>query len=203
MGAAMCALLALMLSVAPAQAGEIVLGAAGGRDFPTDQFWTGIQAAAHPDGEDKWSGMGRLMLGWGFADDFPMAQVEAGFLGAVPHPGETVRLGIVASAEIVATRYRLPLEFSDVDRHVGLIPGIELLVEFEFFDERPFVFGARGGVQSASSNYLCPTTDEVETCLVWFPAFVGGFYGRGAVTDWLYLEALIGPSPRIAIGYPF
>ena len=60
------------------------------------------------------------------------------------------------------------------------------------------MFGARGGVQSASSNYLCPTPDAVEDCLAWFPAFTGGFYGRGAPVKWLYLEALVGPSPRIA-----
>jgi len=199
----MCLLLALMLSAQADEPGEILLGAAAGRDFPTDQFWTGVQASIVPDKVTKWGGIGRLAIAWGFADEFPISQIEAGFVGAIPHVGETVRLGVVASAEVVATHYRLPIEFAVPDRHIGMVPGVEVLVEFEFFDERPFVFGARGGVQSSSSNYMCPTPDDIETCLVWFPAFVGGFYGRGAVTDWLYLEALIGPSPRIAVSYPF
>lgn len=199
----MSLLLALLTLWEPALAGEIVLSAAGGRDFPTDQYWTGLQASVHADGQRKWAGTGRLAVGWGFADAYPLAQIEAGVLRALPRDGEIVRVGVIASTNIVATRYRLPLELADADRHVGLVPGLELAVEFEFFDEKPFVVGARGGVQSASSNYLCPTTDDVEDCLAWYPAFTGGFFGRGLVAKWLYVEALVGPSPRVAIGAPF
>lgn len=205
----MFALSALLWStIAPAWGGTAVLAASAGRDFPTAQYWTGLDLSLHPDGERGWAPMGRVAPGWGFADEFGLLHLEAGVTWVIPREGkqELVRLGAVASALGAAPVDRdLPLEFTETEqgRHLGIVPGIEALVEFEYPGERPFVFGVRGGIQSVSSNYLCDQPDEVEGCLTWTPGFMGGFYGRGPVLDWLYLEALIGPSPRLTVGYPF
>ncbi len=195
--------LALLFFTLQADAREIVLSAAGGRDYSTDQFWTGLDAAILPDKERGWSGYGRLTPAWGFADAFPFLSVEAGVFAALPREGEIVRIGLIASTLVLGSRFRLPVQFGQGDRYWGLIPGIEAAAEFEFFEEKQFIVGVRLGVRPASSNYLCPTPDDVERCLSWFPGATGGFYARGKLTSWLYLSGIIGPSPQVALGYAF
>jgi hypothetical protein len=197
-------LLALLLGSIPASAGAIVLSPTIGHDFATDQFWAGLDFALHADGMRNVVPVGRITPGWAIADSRPMLFAEGGVAFALPREGAIVRLGAVVNGTLLDAPYRLPWELRDKEEaHLGIIPGMALLLEFEFGEERPFVFGARGGVRSSSSNYLCRVPDDVEHCLAWYPGFTGGFLGRGAVTDWLYLELLIGPSPYLAVGYPF
>lgn len=197
-------LLALLLASVPAGAGAIVLSPTIGRDFATDQFWAGLDFALHADGMQVVAPVARLTPGWAIADNRPMVTVEGGVAVPIPHDGAGVRIGAVVEATLFNSPYRLPWSFRDDDEaHLGLIPGAEALLEFEFGEDRPFVFGVRAGVRSSSSNYLCQTPDEVEYCMAWYPGFSGGFFGRGAVLEWLYLELMVGPSPYLAVGYPF
>jgi len=200
----MSALLALLLTLTPARAGEIVIGASAGRDFPTDQFWTGPELSLYPDGEGKWGGMLRVHPGWGFADGYPFLSLEGGVEHGVPVEGaEHLRVGLVASTQVVSETYRLPITLAQGARRWGLIPAVEALVEFEFYTERPLIVGLRGGVGATSSNYLCTQPDQIDECLTWLPGFTGGFYARGQVAKHLYLQGTVGPSPRLSLGYAF
>jgi len=197
-------LLALLLASVPASAGALVLSPLVGRDFATDQFWAGLDFALHADGMRKVAPVGRITPGWAMADSRPMLFAEAGVAVALPHDGAIVRLGAAVNGTLFNAPYRLPMELRDEeDAHLGIIPGVELLLEFEFGEARPFVFGARAGVRSSSSNYLCQDPHDIENCLAWYTGFSGGFLGRGAITEWLYLELLVGPSPHLTVGYPF
>lgn len=200
----MSALLALLLTLSPARAGEIVVGASGGFDFPTSQFWAGPEFALQPDGDANWAPVVRVHPAWGFSDKYPFLYLEAGLEHGLPVVGaRALRVGLVASTEVVGETYRLPLMFADGARRWGLIPGIEATVELEFFEKRPLIVGVRGGVSAASSNYLCAQPNQVDDCLTWFPGFTGGFYARGQVVKNLYVEGLVGPSPRLGVGYAF
>ena len=197
-------LLALLLASGSALAGAVVVSPAVGRDFATDQFWAGLDLALHADGMQVVAPVARITPRWAMADNRPMLTVAGGVAVPLPHDGAGIRVGAVLDATLFDAPYRLPWEFRDEEEaHLGLIPGVELLLEFEFGDTRPFVFGVRGGVRSSQSNYLCQTPDDVEHCMAWYPGFAGGFFGRGAVLEWLYLELLVGPSPFLAVGYPF
>lgn len=200
----MIALLAAWLIASPADAGAGTVSAAVGRDFATNQFFTGLDAAWRTDGNTSWTPFGRLTGAWALADDRPIVFAEGGVTYALPRDGETVRIGLVLTAAVFSAPYRMPIAFSDkAGAHLGLIPGMEFLTEFEFGEEHPFVFGARAGLRSAYANHMCAVPDEMEDCLVWYGAFTGGFYGRGALFGALYIELLIGPSPLLTIGYQF
>lgn len=194
----------LITLLAAAHASTFVPGITAGADFSTQQPLVGIDAALHPDLEDSWTPILRGTAVWAFSDDRPMGRLEAGLAMGLPHEGEIVRLGAVVWTQIVDSPFRLPIGLSETeDRRLGLIPGAELLVEFEYGERHPFVFGARLGVTAGVSNYLCPTPELTSDCAAWYPALAGGFYGRGQPLDWLYVEAIVGPSPRLTVGVPF
>jgi hypothetical protein len=200
----MSPLLALLLTLSPARAGEIVVGASGGWDFPTDQFWTGPELAFYPDGEKKWGGLVRVHPAWGFADAYPFLSVEGGVVRGFEVEGaHAVRAGVVLGAQVIAESYPVPFQFATGTRNWGVVPSVEGLVEFEFYEDRPLVVGLRFGVAATSSNSLCDQPDQIDTCLTWPAGIAGGFYARGQVAKSLYLEGLVGPSPRLALGYAF
>ncbi len=189
-----------------AQGATFVPGLIGGFDFSTEQPYTGLDLALHPDRHRGLAPVARATLGYGFTDARPLAFVEGGAAFALPREGpEIVRVGALLTAGVVDVTYRLPLEISNVDEdhHVGLIPGFMLLLEFEYGEERPFIVGARLGMLSAASNASCPTPELTSTCATWYPGLSGGFFARGQPLPWLYFDALIGPSPRLSLGVPF
>lgn len=199
-------LLALLLLATPALAGTVVVGGAGGLDFPTTQPWVGPEVALHAD---RSPGVlvptGRLAAVYAFEDARPAAIAEVGLLARVPDRNRTVRAGLAVRTWFLRAPYRLPIGWDADDQHhdrIGFIPSVVGRIEFEFTKRRTFVFGVEAGVAASASAYLCDANDtDQANCLSWFPGLVGGLYGRGELTQRLYVDAVLGPSARVAVGY--
>lgn len=208
----LAALLAGLLTPSVGSAETVVLGAAGGLDFPTRQPWAGLDLAIHPDSPDVWSGMGRVQAGWAFADGKPFANVEGGFTRNFTGQEATFRIGLAVRSWIYIANYRLPLQVSEPDPAgfgtLGFIPGGWLVGEIEWDREAEkgpaaWSVGLKAGASSVAAVRDCVDNGEAALCTAWNAGVVGGFTFRLRMHEGLALEALVGPSPSLSVGYAF
>jgi len=200
----MLALVAALFAPSLAHAGVVTASAAGGWDFPTRQLWSGVEVALHPTNDKGFALAGALTPAWGFADRRPMAIVDVGLVHVVPSQRATVRFGLFTRQVITNVDYRTPVTLIGGDhRSLGTVPAVQLDVDVEFGTERIYTFGGRAGLGSASFNFRCTDPSELAGCVVWDVGFVGGASFKARLPSGLSADLMIGPTPKLAVGYAF
>jgi hypothetical protein len=179
-----------------------VVSASGGYDVSLDQPWAGVELAVHASHDHGVEPVGRLVPAYGFFDHLPFAVLEAGALVRVPEDEAVLRTGVVLRPVFALSDARLPWQFGDPadGRKLGILPGLLAIVEFEWNPEAPLTIGFRGGPASSVSDYLCETADSTE-CLTWHVGFAGGFYARKRLANGFALEAIVGTTSSLSIGW--
>jgi hypothetical protein len=209
-------LLALGASV-PATAAEtsVSLSGAAGFDFATRQPWAGLDLAFQPEQLKGFSFAGRVSAGWGFGDQRPLGVVQLGFAGVVPAEHMTVRLGLLAHSELYVVDYPLPIQagtpVEGTFGKFGIFPGGLGLVELGWHRDAPkgpaaWAIGLRLGAAPVGVVIECPVQDAIagtDLCVTSRVGMLGGFTGRLRFAEGAYLEATIGPSPTLSVGYAF
>jgi hypothetical protein len=187
-------------------AGNASVGVIGARDQATDQWWSGLDLALNPSQDHGIAAFGRIQGGYGFTDG-PLGAIEVGATGVVPNEQALIRFGgLVRSGAIYAEYPGAVRPFgvgSKGDPAFGLLPGAELLVEFEWGDVAPFTLRIAGGTGSEAAMEQCEPTDTTYDCVSWSPGILFGISARGRLKNGLYGEAVLGPSPSVALGYGF
>ncbi len=201
MWAILLASLSLAAPVAP------VLSAAGGYDLTTVQPWAGLDFALHSAQTKGFAPLARATPAWGFGDRMPMVQTEFGFTGVVPQKEATIRLGAAVRPTFLFGRYRMPIRFADPTSGKvvsGLQLGGELVIEFEWRPKAPVTFGLRAGAGSTASDYYCDEqSPDYTTCITWNGGFIGGFNFRKRWMNGLSIDAMVGFTSHLAVGYAF
>lgn len=202
---------------APAAAQTVVVGAGGGYDLPTTQPWTGLDIAFHGDQLRGFSFVGRVKGGWGFVEQRPMGQLEAGFSGAIRAPFSLTRIGIVGHARLTPLPYEAPLQIGGTpdDGTYGnpvVLPGGVAFAELGWV--RPnaekglaaWSIGFRAGAVARLGLLPCETQivgDPEQVCLRAQADFDGGLTGRLRLHEGVYFDVIAGPSAWLSIGYAF
>lgn len=187
------------LLVATALAGVPVISGAGGYDVPTDQPWTGLDLALLPTKATGVEPVARLTPAWGFGDRSPVVFGEIGLMVHLPEEEALLRGGIVFRPTLITGQFRTPIRLGSA---AGLVPAVFAQIEFEWTPEAPLTIGFRGGPASTVSDYACDQDHpEPSTCLTWHVGFGGGMYARKRFASGLALEAVIGPTAALTVGY--
>ena len=190
-----------------AHAGEAVISASGGEDFPTGQLWAGADLEIQATNTKGVALVGRVTPAFGFGDQLPIVFGEFGFMAVAPQKEAIIRLGLIARPELLFVHYRVPIAlgasgtFDTVG--VGIGPGGMGRVEFEWPDKH-LAFGAQLGIASAASDQDCAQGNPDESkCMTWYPAAIGDFYGRKQFGKHVSVEATVGTTTQLAVGYAF
>lgn len=203
--------LGLWASAAQAGGTTVGLGVAGGFEITTRQPVLALDLSFHPDQMAGFSFVGRLQLGAGFYDERPYGLLQAGFAGVVPADDATVRIGVLAHTMIYAADYRLPLQIGGEPEagtfgHVGFLPGALVLAEVGFRREGErgparWAVGIKAGAAPGVAVIECADPTSEEVCLGQRVRPIGGFTARLLLHEGFFLDATLGPTASLAIGY--
>lgn len=198
----------------PRHAQTVVLAASGGYEFTTQQGIAGLDLAFHHDGDHGFAFEGRVLGGWAFTDARPIGRVEAGFSGVVPNRDNLlVRVGLIAGSVVAVAPYPLSFQVGGVPEddsygHVGFMPYGLFLAELGW--RRPlapkgwstWALGLRIGAGPLLRIGPCDD-DPAANCASPQVAFQGGLSARVRLRNGLHVEAMVGPSPQVSLGYAF
>jgi hypothetical protein len=195
------------LAASLAFGGNAAISAGGGSDGITQQPWAGLDLALFPGQDKGFAAHGRLTSGWGFIDGAPLGALELGATGVIPNDEAILRLGFAARMGALYAEYPVGLTIGALGAEgapaLGLLPGGEMLVEFEWGDEAPFTLRVAAGITSQASALYCGSNGSYDECLGWRPGFLGGVSARGRLKNGLFGEILGGPSLYALVGYGF
>ena len=217
----MRSLFALLLLASPALADDpeprqlwTVSGAVGA-DLPTNQLWTGVELAAHPNQDQGLAGVLLVTPAYSLSENTGLMWVEAGATIAIPNadaPEAIVRAGLVGRAAIPVVTYPLPLRLGDTGKPgVGVAPAVQALLEFGWLPKpRPdrgpearspgAALGIRIGPASEISAVACNETEDPDDCLRWVSGILATFYTRVDLKNGLHFEARAGTSFSLSVG---
>lgn len=194
----------LISLVQAAYAGAAVLSAAGGFDMPTDQPWSGVEIALHATNTKGFAPIARFAPAYGFGDRGPIAFGELGLLAVLPEDEAVLRAGLAVRPTFLYAQERMPVGFGDPEngRIFGITPAVYGVIEFEFHPESPWTLGIRGGPASTASDYQCEVDNpDLPTCLTWHVGFGGGFEVRKRWESGLALDAILGTTTQLSVGW--
>lgn len=209
------AALSLALASGPAHAARtsIALSGGGGYDFLTRQPWAGLDLSFWPEQEHGFSFVGRLRGAYAATDQRPFGVFQGGFMGVLPAATIIPRLGVLAHLQVNVTQYPLPIQLGAAPTgegwgSAGLLPGGMLAAEVGF--QRPdatkgpavWSFGLHAGAALGVAAIDCaPGTPAEIVCYSSSAMFIGGVAARMRFHEGVWLEAVLGPSAHVSIGY--
>ena len=147
------------------------------------------------------------------SDARPFGLFQAGLLGVAPAASIVPRIGLIGQLQVNVTPYPLPIQVGGTPDpegwgNTGFLPGGLLAAEVGF--QRPdatrgpavWSFGLHAGAGLGVAVIDCPIGTPTEVlCFSSAAMFIGGITGRMRFHEGLWLEALIGPTPHLGIGY--
>lgn len=180
------------------------LAAIGGYDDPTRNVYTGLELQLHARNRSGFGVIGAVSGSWAFTEGTPLTKAELGLVHHIPAERAIVRVGLLAHTSLITVPYRVavPIARKD-DQRTGLVPLAQLLLEFEYGDDNPFVFGIRAGMGSALSNFRCADPNDLSDCAVWTETVIASASGKAFFKSGLYGELTLGHISKLGIGYHF
>lgn len=205
-------LAATMPTTAHAAPSSVSIAGAGGWTYTTKQPWAGLDIAFHHDGLSGFAFVGRVKGAYAIGDDRPFGDVELGFMGVAPTQEKaTVRVGVRAGLEVYTAVF--PMRFTVPSTYdpqawgaVGFLPYGVIAAELGWTAPEnakavaTYALGLDAGLGLSVARQSC-TDDPTQICTEPGMAFYGGLTGRMALKNGFFMQALVGPTPTLSLGW--
>jgi len=206
----------LPAGVAHAEPTSVVVGAAGGFAYEIGEGWAGLDIAFHTDQTLGAAFMGRVQLAYPSGTQRLMSVIEAGATAVVPSQEGYVRIGGYARLLTLFSPSALPMqpwpppEGGNGFGTPAFFPGGAFQAEIGWRKpmgdgELVYAVSAELGATVGLGSVPCTTADGTVSsevfCRTRTVHFMGGVGGRVSFPFGLYIDALAGPGPSLAVGY--
>jgi hypothetical protein len=191
----------ILLSTALAAPPAVTAGVTGGYDYPSSQWFGGLEVSVLPRNTTGFTPVARAVGAWG-ATGHPLFSLEAGGLFVLPNEEAIIRLGAIARPVLLISDAALPFPLGDP--RDGAVPGIGLggqgWLEFEWNEAAPLAVGLKVGVGQIASDYFCEEVDpDFATCRTWHVGALAGFFLRKTFKGGLSFQIEAGTIPTISV----